>query len=52
MSTPKNSRIPENINRVGDLGYIHDSVYENMLHEHASTTKTKKLKTREQMLII
>ena len=48
VSRPKNSRMPENINRVEDLGNIHDSVYENMLHEQASTTKTKKRKTREQ----
>ena len=48
MSGPKNSRMPENINRVEDLGNIHDSVYENMLHEQASRTKTKKRKTREQ----
>lgn len=48
LSRPKNSRMPENINRVEDLGNIHDSVYENMLHEQASTTKTKKRKTREQ----
>ena len=48
VSRPKNSRMPENINRDEDLGNIHDSVYENMFHEQASTTKTKKRKTREQ----